>query len=130
MSMFFYFLYAWNLNHLDLVTAKTTIRLWHELHVVQKKEHDFQSLISPQKEGFYIAAVRHDEIRSIAHCKRKDLTSIYVNVIAHPPDHLNAPVELLTLLRKNNIFVNKEIKNIQPRWYCESMYYTDFYIKK
>ena len=121
-------LYTWNLNHVDLVTAKTTIRLWHELHVVQKKEHDFQSLISPHKDGFYVAAVRHDEIRSIALCKREDLTTIYVNMIAYPPDHLNGPVELLKLLRRNNIVISKKVKNIQPRWYYESMYYTDSHI--
>tara|TARA_B100001989_G_C24541977_1_gene468168 strand:+ start:1021 stop:1410 length:390 start_codon:yes stop_codon:yes gene_type:complete len=123
MFLSLYFLYSWNLNYIDLVTAKTTIRLWHELHVVQKKEHDFQSLISPQKDGFYVAAVRHDEIRSIALCKRNDLSTIYVKMIAHPPDQLNGPVELLSLLRKNNLVLSKEIKNFQPRWYYENMYY-------
>jgi len=118
------FLYTWNLKHIDLVTAKTTIRLWHELHVVQKKEHDFsQSLASPHKKGFYIAAVCHDEIRSIALCERNDLTSVHAKIIAHPPDHFNAPVELLTLLREHNIVLSEEIQSTQPRWYYENMFY-------
>ena len=123
MFLYFYLLYTWNLKYVDIVTARTTVRLWHELHVAQKKDHDFQSLLSPNKDGFFIAAVRHDEIRSIAFCKRENLTSVYVNVIAHPPDHLNSPVELLILLRNNKIELSKEVRIIQPRWYYENMFH-------
>ena len=46
-----------------------------------------------------------------------------MNVIAHPPDHLNSPVELLILLRNNKIELSKEVRIIQPRWYYENMFH-------
>ena len=114
---------AWNLNNIDLVTAKTTVRLWHELHVSQKKEHDFQELVSPHKDGIYFAAIRHDEIKSIAFCKRVNLTSLHVTMIAHPPEHLNAPVHLLKLLRDNKIDSSNNLRVSQPKWYYENMFH-------
>lgn len=123
MFLFVYFISAWSLKHIDLVTAKTTVRLWHELHVSQKKEHDFQALVSPHNDGIYFAAIRHDEIKSIAFCKRADLTSLQVTMIAHPPEHLNAPVHLLTLLRDNKIVSSNNLRVSQPKWYYESMFH-------
>ena len=68
LQLFFYFtsLPTYIIQNIDTVTAKTTIRLWHEIHVCKKITHDFTNLLSTEVNGYYIAAVRYNEIRAIA----------------------------------------------------------------
>ena len=64
------FCLGWTLHHIDFVSAKTTIRIWHELHVAKKIPHDFQDMIHPSPNSLFMGVVKNDEIRAIAQCRR------------------------------------------------------------
>lgn len=89
----------YQLKKINTVTAKTTIRLWHELHVEKKVTHDFLPLLAPRKDHLYFAAVRYDEIRAIAQCKKKK-NNILVQKIAYPPAQNDAIHYLLIMLNE------------------------------
>ena len=70
------------------------------------------------------AMLLYDEIRAIALCKRKNLYTIRVECIAHAPEQLNAPRELLSMLHSINTFADLDKIRSQPRWYYEELYDT------
>lgn len=121
-----FFIVSWTLKHLDTPSAKTTIRLWNEIYVLKKVPHDFVHMISPENKGFYIGAVKHEEIRAIALCTRNNLSSVSMDSIAFAPEQLDAARELMKMLRDINTYSDlKKMKN-QPRWYCEDLYYRNY----
>ena len=69
---------SYTLKRLPPYVAKTTIRLWNELHAAKLISHDFSNLLAPTVPGFYVGILRHDEIKAIANC------------IAQNHDHQNA----------------------------------------
>lgn len=114
---------SWSLQFLDRTCAKTTIRLWHELHVEKKIPHDFVSMVSPEQKGFYLGAVKHEEIRAIALCERTGLCTIHIESIANAPQQHDAPHELMKMLRTMNTYSNLKKLRSQPRWYYEDLFY-------
>lgn len=116
------FYLGWTLHHIDTTCAKTTIRLWHELHVAKKIAHDFQDMVHPLPNSLYLGVVRNDEIRAIAQCRRRHLNSISVSKIAHAPEQLDAVVMLLNLLNERNTLPDWQTMRRQPRWYYEELY--------
>lgn len=110
---------AWNLRRVDPLTARTTLRLWHELHVAKSITHDFEDLLAPRGDEFYMAAVRHDEIRALAQCLGED--AVRVRALAHPPEQLEGPRVLLDLLRDSNATLEWASLKKQPRWYYEEV---------
>ena len=120
--MLFLFSLGWTLDHISPLCAKTTIRLWHELHVVKKIPHDFQEMVYPQRNSLYLGVVKNDEIRAIAQCRRKTLNSISVSRIAHAPEQLDAVVALINLLNECRALPDWQIIKRQHRWYYEELY--------
>lgn len=120
---------SWQLKHIDIITAKTTIRLWHELHCSKKESHDFAQLISPEKKQsqFYIASINHDEIRAIGLCERENLYDVYLTGIAYPPDNLDSSTKLIRMMNDNtNTSINYVKLKTQTRLYCEALLLCNF----
>ena len=116
--MFHLFVFAYTLYKIDKITAKTTIRLWHELHVAQNIAHDFSNLLAPVGEhDIYVAIINLDEIRGIAKCE--ECNCIFeITQIAHPPDDFFAVSKLFSMIENVNL---EKISN-QKRWYYEALY--------
>ena len=114
--------FAWQLHHIDTMCAKTTIRLWHELHVARKIPHDFTRVLSPQPRDCYIAISRHEDMRAIAICNRQKPTDIRISTIAHHPDAQDAVVVLIKLLIANKTRTEWRDIRAQPRWFFETLY--------
>jgi hypothetical protein len=119
---FFPIILCWKLIHIDKITAKTTIRLWHELHISMSLTHDFSEMLSPDGSACYFAAIRHDDIRAIAKCRRHKLHSINIECIANAPQQLDASIELLKMMNKLDAISDFDKICSQPRWYFEELY--------
>jgi hypothetical protein len=116
-----------SLVHLDKISTRTTIRLWHELYVEKKMAHDFQDLLRPNtlNDNFFVGAVIHDEIRAIAKCKRDDMTSNSIEKIAYAPEYDAIGDVFIQELVKNKYQIMKSMPKEQPRWYIAHMYYKE-----
>ena len=118
---------GWKIKMLEPSSAKTIIRLWHELHVEKHIAHDFTNMLSPKldKKEFYIAASRHGDIKAIAHCTRQNCTNASVKQIAHSPNQLDGPVILLEMTehKYHKIYysVDYNVLKSQNRWYLEAL---------
>lgn len=113
---------AWNLHVIDRMCAKTTIRLWHDLYVEKQIAHDFADLLAPEKEALYIGVTRHDEVRAIASCRRKNVKTVEIHAIAHAPVQPEAAVALIHLMHESNLQPNWDAMKSQPRWFCEELF--------
>ena len=115
---------VWVLLPLDTSTAKTTIRLWHELYVARNIPHDFVDMLAPKRvtRGMYWGALRYDEIRAIAYCERRDHTTLRIMRIAHAPQQTDAPPALLRLLNDECIKPDWTTLRTQPRWFLEETF--------
>ena len=74
---------------IDRTTAYTTLRLWHRLHELEGRTHDFGHLLAPDTDDRYqyVAAVYHKEyIRAIARCRREGLYRFRFDALASAPD--------------------------------------------
>lgn len=126
---------AWHLAPLDATSAKTTVRLWHQLYKARRQAHDFTPLLSPQTRDAYLAAVRYDEIRAIAACSvpddpppdsaddnDDDHPLLRLECVAAHPDHPNAVAELVHLLHEDG-HVRWDASTVrgQPRVYLEML---------
>lgn len=87
------------LVHLDRLTSRTTIHLWHELHVGQNKAHDFEHVLKPCADSCYLGVEQEDMIHAIALCQRINLQVINVIGIAHHPQSAHMVAPLITLSR-------------------------------
>ena len=114
----------YKIQNIDIVTAKTTIRLWHEIHVCKKTSHDFLSLVSPEVNGYYVAAVKYNEIRAIANCKHIE-EHTYLRNIAHAPDQPDAAVALIESLNQIKVRPYWHTLKNQKIWYFEELYNLD-----
>ena len=113
-------LHPWKLQIIEPYCAKTTIRLWHELHVEKKISHDFVSMVSPSiNKDVYFAAILYNDIRAIAECERSSPNCLQIKNIAHAPNQLDACQILVYLMSSDNIYM---LNKNQPRWYLESLY--------
>jgi hypothetical protein len=114
---------AFNFRKVEPYVASTTLRLWHLLYDYDVKEkHEFASMIRPQKDRVFFAAILHDEIRSIAICSNMDDNTWQIDNIAHRPEQPECASILLNHLHVSNCKINwKALKN-QPRWFCEQLF--------
>lgn len=113
---------GWQLALIDNISAKTTIRLWHELHCVKRIPHDFQNMIAPtiRDNEFYMSMIKYNEIRAIAQCEMKDDT-ILLCAIAHPPEYLDGALTLLHNTHDLPIGIKWEDLRFQTKWFCEAL---------
>ena len=113
---------SWTLHKVETFSALTVIRQWHELHVLQKKPHDFENMICPPKsEDIYMAAVNAHEIKSIAYCKEVS-GNLTISNIAYAPDCIENSMKLLALLNEANFFPDWKHMKHQPRLYYDQLY--------
>ncbi len=115
---------AWEMHHVNGLCAKTTIRLWHELHVAQNIPHDFTQVLSPRQRDCYIAISRHEDIRAIAICNRPGPSDLRIATIAHHPYAQDAVAALIKLLLANETSTDWKDIRAQPRWFFETLYIT------
>ena len=113
---------GWKFYTIGGVTARTTLSLWHQLYVEKKIAHDFSDILSLSNEYTYIAASRHDEIRSIGCCIRPKLSSLSLISIAHAPYHTEAGTVLIMFATDNNILIEWKYIKSQPRWFLEGIF--------
>ena len=116
-----------NVKHIDYVTARTTMRLWHDIHVERQIEHDFQDMFDPRqarrKGSFFVAAVGNDEIKAIVQCTRRGVSHLAMRRIAHAIDHEGAAEALVKMMIHERITVDETIRTQQPRWFLAYNYY-------
>lgn len=122
--LYFLSLPAYKIQTIDTVTTKTTIRLWHEIHVCKKTSHDFTSLLSPEVNGYYIAAIKYNEIRAIANCKIVD-EQTFLRSIAHAPAQPDAGIALLKRLKEIKVEPYWNTLKNQKIWYLEELFTLD-----
>lgn len=114
---------CWNLQIVEPSVAKTVIRLWAEVHRLEKQAHDFMDMTAPNDYDMYFASVRHDEIRAIAGCIKDPKSKLCIRKIAYAFDSHDAPIHLLRLLNEADIHVHtKDFRTSQPSLYFESMF--------
>lgn len=114
---------CWNLQIVEPSVAKTVIRLWAEVHRLEKQTHDFIDMTAPNDYDMYFASVRHDEIRAIAGCVKDPKSKLCIRKIAYAFDSHDAPIHLLRLLNEADIHVHtKDFRISQPSLYFESMF--------
>lgn len=114
---------CWNLQIVEPSVAKTVIRLWAEVHRLEKQAHDFMDMTAPNDYDMYFASVRHDEIRAIAGCIKDPNSKLCIRKIAYAFDSHDAPIHLLRLLNEADIHVHtKDFRTSQPSLYFESMF--------
>lgn len=112
---------AWRIHRVDPVTAKTVLRLWHELYTERQTAHDFVDLLAPSSCGVFVAASRHDEIRAIAKCEHVG-DDLHVQRVAHMIDQPNAVACLLEALGSDGAHFDHDLlRRHQPRWFLEAL---------
>ena len=113
---------AYHLVHLPRHAAHTIVRLWHETHVARHVAHDFTAMVAPRAAHFFVAAVRHDEVRAVASCDRDPARRLRVQGIAHPPHEYEGAAAMLRLLSERENVADWGALAAQPRWYVEELY--------
>lgn len=114
---------CWSLQMVEPSVAKTIIRLWAEVHRLEKQAHDFMDMTAPNDYDMYFASVRHREIRAIAGCVKDPKSNLCIRKIAYAFDSHDAPIHLLRLLNEADIHVHtKDFRTSQPSLYFESMF--------
>lgn len=104
---------------LEPYVAKTTIRLWHDLHVATRSPHEFQSMLAPSTDDF-LGLVVHDELRSIVRCHTSDDGRQSIQAVAYAPGHMAVGVELIDALASKNITV--DLSSLRHTvWYYEGL---------
>ena len=119
----FYTQNNWQVRHIDSCTAMTTLRLWHELHAANQISHDFCDMLAPPTKGFYIAAIRHNEIRAISKCHRDSINFVTFDRIAHAPNQPDAASALIKLMHESHVHFDWTKLVKQPRWCFECLYH-------
>lgn len=114
---------AWSLSTLDATTARTTIRLWHELYTARGIPHDFVSLIAPDTNSKFVGAVRYNEICAIAVCDppRDDVAPALVRGVARHPDQPHA-IHHLVELSLETACCWKSVRDSHPRVHLEVLW--------
>lgn len=112
------------ISRINFVTARTTLRLWHDLHVEKKIAHDFDDIFDPNhcKKSVFVAAIMNDEIKAIVQCNRNDDSDILMRRMAHAPHHEVAGDALIQLL-VNHISIEYAMSKTQPRWFLAYNFY-------
>lgn len=112
----------WKLSPLESSTAKTTIRLWHELHAAKYTPHDFLSMLTPETHASYIGIIHLDEIRAIAACDSPSIDHICVVGVAYHPDQLHAVAILVKMMCECNIKTEWKAIKLQQRVFFEMLF--------
>lgn len=117
---------SYKIQFIDKVTARTTLKLWHNIHILRREPHDFSHLLGPQKKDvLYVAAISLDEVKAIGSCRRKELTKLQINQIAHAPDESEAACYLMREMSQGEDFVDFDQMRKQSRWFYEALYLCD-----
>lgn len=127
------------LAQIDTVTARTTLRLWHELYVEKKLAHDFQDVFDPGDgdECFYVAGIVGDEIRAIAQCQlaadrddvslvslAESLPLLSMRRVAHSPHGAPLGDAFVKRVAEGRVAIDDTLRSKQPRWYVAYSFYT------
>ena len=114
-----------HLSRFDSVTFRTTIRLWHELHVASHAAYDFSHVFTPCKtDNVFVGVVVNDEIRAIARC-REEGSYVFIEGIAHGMGSDEACSHLVRLLaNEESVRVDKLLSMHQPRWCMAYAYHS------
>ena len=99
----------------DKVTARTTMRLWHDLHVASAQPHTFDDMFEPTAtESLFVGGVVGDEIRAIAQCTsvNPDPRRAKLRRIAHAP-HYEASANALVRLLAQGVAVGEALKVVR-----------------
>lgn len=118
---------AIQLSKLDYITTRTTMRLWHSLHVAEQKEHEFEFLFAPSHpDCFHIGAIVNGEVHAIARCRHAshDLSGSSLVGVAHAPHQDGFACEMVRLLAENCSVVSSDsLARHQPRMAVAHMFY-------
>ena len=114
---------GWQLTLVERRCAHTMIRLWGELHDCMKLKYDFADMMAPpyrrNRDELFVGASKHGEIRALALCRRSDDNQLSIMRIAHAPDQMDAPVQIIHGLRDSGADLSS--LQSQNRWFLESL---------
>ena len=117
------FMVSLNIMEINYVTARTTIRLWHNLYSHMSDEVQYSNLFVPRKNFMYIAVVNADDIKVIAACERDTTATMSFTMLASAPNNDEICNILIREMIKNKIKPNYKLLVRQPRWYIASKFY-------
>lgn len=107
---------ALQVHSLQFVHARTTMRLWHELHIARQVSCDFSHLFRPvQKHHLFVGVAVHDELHAIAQCRRNE-THTSLEGIAHGVYNDEAGEALVRILAAGGVHADPLLRAHQPRW--------------
>ena len=131
-----------NVMSIDAITARTTLRLWHDLNTEKRISHDFQDVFDPStKSVIFLAGVVNDEIKAIAQCTRAESRHAKIRRVAHAPLYETSGEALVHLLSQQRVGVTEALRRVrvdeelhgvgvegtlrikQPRWYVAYSFY-------
>lgn len=127
---------AFALVPVEALTARTTLRLWHDLYVARATAHDFEHLFTPVQDGqHFVAAVLNDEVCALARCdaagpspaagcgfvplpRRAVAAPRRLLGVAHAPECSEAASALVRLLAEGDedVRAHPQLRTRQPRW--------------
>lgn len=106
----------WSNHFLNGMTARTTLRLWHELYTSRGTTHDFTHLLAPNVGSCFVAAERHHIIHAIVVCDRTPFNDLRVLGVAFHPNHVYSKDQFDRL--RNLKW--EDLRSKQPRIYLEN----------
>ena len=108
---------SWQVSRMNAITARTTVRLWHELYVARGKVHEFSPLLSPALGNTFIGSVKYNEISAIAVCNKNSV----IGIACHP-DAPHAINRLIEIVIQNYNMSWDNLAASQPRAYLEVLW--------
>lgn len=111
------------LLHVDFITARTTLKLWHELYTLHDVEHDFPKIFEPVNGDLFFAFALQDEIRAIARCAASE-GGVRVKMIAHPPQDEDSAETLMSCLAREMVSSDETLQHTQPKWYIAHKFFS------
>jgi hypothetical protein len=120
-----------NVQQLDIISARTTLHLWHDLYVEKQIAYDFQHIFQPeffQSEKYvFIGGIVSDEIKAIGLCK-SNKKKLSLHTIAHAPHNEDMGDAFIQLLANEEcdsfpVSIENALSVTQPRWFVAYNYY-------
>jgi hypothetical protein len=123
--------------HVDILTVRTTLRLWHDLHVATATAYDFEHLFAPaQTRQEFVAAVLDGEVHALARCEvghnarslplgRLPGSGWRLEGVAHAPRRSEAADALVRMLATEGARPHPRLSDRQSRWCVAMAFYVD-----
>ena len=131
---------TFRLVRVDTITVRTTMRLWHDMHVASGTAYDFEHMFAPaQTHHEFMACVLNDEVHALARCdvvypkayvapipmvrRRQSSVERRIDGVAHAPHGIEAADTLIRMLAMDGMLPHPLLRDRQPRWSVAMLFY-------